>query len=557
MGNVSDIKPTLVISFQKKGVKRKFEDKSTEMLRSTLTKIQSDEEAIKKLSKVLRTAFEVEGMPSRVIQRILTEGIFDHFNDIYYTEQPVPWWLREFASLVDAAQSRSLPYEKYRVTTKACRGYLFYALEGYLHKCASVQSQKDLDGKRWELLGRPFFRKAPPSGTPEDIRGLADTLLFLAPDIIGCISKKSQDDLHKLLSWFTIVLEWNVQDQKPHKSLTLQIERVRGEEEWSDVYSKCITLPPKNKRILVASRNVRKAICELSEAWHNPTAKSVLLSAWTGSGKEILATLLVDAMGVGSAQRIELSAAAIESAQKLQEEIRNRLGQGTPLKEQGKKERIIIFLDEIHHDAAHAQDVRSGLLRLMETGIVGWDERNEPIKLGSPLYILAGSLPPDRIRTLPPRDLWTRIEYTVELRHPLLIRGGDNKETSKTRKEAKDCLRDYFELFWCDQIKEWARTPGQIASVEAALSLLENKSLIKELSGKFAKELESPFKPLVSIRTIRSMVKRLLGKVVDEHRVYSGLTSESLRKRIVNSFGDWVAELFDQLVPEIDPRGLF
>ena len=61
----------------------------------------------------------------------------------------------------------------------------------------------------------------------------------------------------------------------------------------------------------------------------------------------------------------------------------------------------------------------------------------------------------------------------------------------------------------------------------------------------------------MSIRTIRSMVKRLLGKVVDEHRVYSGLTSESLKQRIVNSFGDWVAELFDQLVPEINPRGLF
>ena len=264
-----------------------------------------------------------------------------------------------------------------------------------------------------------------------------------------------------MLSWFTIVLEWNVQDQKPHKSLTLKIERVRGEEEWSDVYSKCITLPPTNKRILVASRNVRKAICELSEAWHNPTARSVLLSAWTGSGKEILATLLVNAMGVGSAQQIELSAAAIESAQKLQEEIRNRLGQGTHLKEQGKKERTIIFLDEIHHDVAHAQDVRSGLLRLMETGIVGWDEHNEAIRLKSPLYILAGSLPPDRIRTLPPRDLWTRIEYTVELRHPLLIRGDDNKETPKTRKEAKDCLMDYFELFWCDQIREWERMPAK------------------------------------------------------------------------------------------------
>lgn len=518
MRNMAVEKPILTISLCGERASRRFERGSKTMtsLTEALVGVIQKEETAKRLSTAIHTAFDVQEMTSIDIQSILQDSIASHIDEVYYDEKPVSWWLHEFASVVDMDQSQPFPHDKYRVTAKACRGYLFYSLQGHLNQDTSGQTEVYHKGESWELLGRPFFRAAPPSQTPEDVRGVADTFLFLAPDLVTCLAE-SPDKLSELLSWFTIVLEWTVHHRSPGKSLVLEIERTASEAQWSHVHGKCIMLPPSNKRILMASPNVRKAMCDLSEVWLNPTAKSVLLSAWTGSGKEVLADLLINAMGIGGARRFDLSAAALKSAKEVQEEIKNRLEEESNLKEDGnKKERTVIFLDEIHHDVA--QEVRSGLLRLMETDIIGWDKHNKAVRLRSPLYILAGSLPPERLRTLPPRDLWTRIEYTIELTHPLRIRGKDNKETPQTRKEADVCVRDYFSFFWFDQVKEWKKPPNQTASVRTALSLLEDNEFVKKLSRKFAKELQAPFKPLVSIRTIRSMVKRLFGKATDEIR---------------------------------------
>ncbi len=228
---------------------------------TAFTKIFEDTEFVDRLANTFR---EVHRIESPDLNKLLFNDVFKNANEIF-GEQPVPWYLNEFYNAVRKAHKTSR-YSMYLLTVKACRDFYFYKLEG-----------KMADGV--QLIHIPFFQKAtPPTSRTEEIekvRGLADTVLFLAPKLL----KITKDELLAFISWFNIKLQCQVtRNDMSEDAFTLTIN--------PDIdSSKYISLPPKDERILVASPNVRDAIANLSEVWLNPTAKSVLLSAWTGSVK--------------------------------------------------------------------------------------------------------------------------------------------------------------------------------------------------------------------------------------------------------------------------------
>ncbi len=448
-------------------------------------------------------------------------GIFEY--------QQVAWYFSEFFRALKTAY-KSGRFSTYSIRVKACRDYYYYAIEG-----------RPNNGNSHQLLYFPFFQKATPPSDPtiekEKVQGLTDSILFLAPELMRC--GDDQTDAVRLISWFIVDLDFTVIDKESNDDLfTLSINPKVS-------ISECIEMPPKYKSVLVASPNVRSAIANLSEIWLNPTCKSVLLCAWTGSGKEVLYQFLASAMDVYDRQKLEIvmSAPELGTFENLSHRVLKRLG---PHHDNNKL--VIVFLDEIHHRAAGA--IRSGLLRLMETNQLPATDHDPDHDLDckSFLYVLATSLPPEKIRSIDPPDLWTRVEHTVKLRHPFLIK--DNADREET-------LKAYFTLFWKMQRDQWKAESiimmPQIRLIDEESDVYKN--FLKAIMKKFVTALGSPLIPLISIRLFRTMVKRLFMKTIEYIRVHQN--EDEILKKIEEVFDDWVIDIFEEIVPEIDTRGVF
>ncbi len=556
-------------------------------------------QALNKISKKsnfatsLATALgKIHSMEPSLVEKILQKNVFS--SDDIFKAQPVPWYLSEFFTKLKKSQGNS---SNCSITVKACREHYFYTL-------AEITNNEES-----RLLHAPFFHRMPPPTNPKEqmdkVRGLADTILFLAPHL----PNNNIDNLIDFISWFKIKLQCEIlQNGASGNSFLLKIN--------PDIdNNKYIELPGK-KKILVASPNIRNAIANLCEVWLNPTAKSVLLSASPGSGKERLVHLLKDAMSVNKEiNHIDISASAIgkfqnlrdiiiqkcfeetlvevslndnvksDSLKELPDEVRNKLRYNKTKKALGFKgpmskterdkllklklssdvsyqeavnklfqqslilqQRTILFLDEIHHDAAH--DIRSGLLRFMETG--GFEkESGEKFDCKLILYVLAASLPPEDLRTLvKPQDLWTRIEYTVKYLHPLRI---------EDAKERKMILKEYFHLFWKNQEDEWKAQ--ETLDIYKKIRNFTAENVYNDLAKLFVDELGSPLIPLISIRTIGFIVRRLFSRTMNYFRVNPKLLDtnkiNSNKEQISNEFEKWIVEIANELIPEIETKGLF
>lgn len=478
------------------------------------------------LPKALAFAFgEVHDIkdpePLSKLEGIFSEKVFEE-NGKLFEKQPVPWYLAEFLIALKNATAETDGFAQYSIRVKACKRHYLYSIAG-----------KRQVGDVYELIYPPFFQQAPPPESPEDvekIRGLADTMLFLAPSIVNA----EEEALLESIAWFDIQLDCTVLSHQESGNLRLSIAP-------KVCTSREISLPPEHDKVLVSSPNVRKAIEKLAKAWINPTAKSVLISAGSGSGKQVLVDLLTDAIRVDrEKKRLQLSAPSIESFAKDVEE---------KIKETGclHGDRIVVFFDEIHHDAAAG--MRSSLLKLIEGNTLTTGKKLDC----NPIYVLAASLPPEEIRGRGPLDLWTRIEYWVELRHPLLMENDD---------ERSEVLRDYFKMFWNHQVEEWAKAmhdrPGD--RITALLSRMGKRSSLAALSAEvFAEVLGSPLIPVLSIRVLGNVVKRLFGRAMNHLRMKTEATNDaSADQDFLRQFRQWVVEIVNELVPEIQAqRGMF
>lgn len=480
----------------------------------------------------------------------LNSTISHFFNDPYkyYRAQPVHWFYGEFYNTILENYIQD-EQNTFWIRIKACSDYYFYTLEGLGKHDANPQ-----------LLHEPFFRRATPpahkdsNDYDEDARGIADTILFLAPQL----EQKNVEEAVNTLKWFDIYFEMRVESyNETFKEMKLAIKPTIN-------HTKHISLPPDpiHHTMLVTSPLVRDALEKLTDVWLNQSATAVLLSAAPGSGKEVLQKFLANALRLNPEQKLELSAAELGTYKALKDELYKhaaKIKQADQDKVRQNSNLFMLFLDEIHHDAA--SDLRSGLLRIMETGIKNLvlksNDSNEEIKLPYEriIYVLAASKPVEELRKKQPLDLWTRIDHTVVQKHPLSL-----YHDAKSRKEV---LMDYFYLFWMGECKTINMFPdlGQnhvLWNGKISKDFVKNPDLVDRLSDRFAEQVGSPLIPVISMRVLRNIIRRLKSKTECYLRIHPSLTSvEEITESIEKDFDRWVFDIFHELAPQLSHEGIF
>ncbi|MGH8604073.1 MAG: hypothetical protein ACREXR_15255, partial [Gammaproteobacteria bacterium] len=423
--------------------------------------------------------------------------------DIFISAKSVPWYMDVLGNmLIDNGDRISGS----QLVIKACKNYHFYDF------------YKEVSSRNRELLSEPFFHRitSPDNighAPREVLRGLADTLLFLAchlRDIRAKKVKKSEkwkkgDDL---FAWFQLTL--TVQNVAPTTNgCVLEIlPEVLWKDSLIDYRTRSISIvstQQREKPILMASPNFREAVGRLAEVWHDSAAKSAVLSAGSGSGKEELKEVLAYGLRLKHPP-VPLSAPALAAEENplhsIYVEIKKR---GlTSVSADAKTDekllgRTLIFFDEIHQ--VGVERLRAQLLRVMECEELPRGDGNL-LNCDGVFYLFAGSkLAKDMRTSCPPPDFWTRLEHTVEMRHPLEL---------TERADRKEVLRQYFCLFW--EMAASKRKAGA-ASIPARISrTLSSPDCVEELAKEFADSLASPLIPIISVRILRSIVGRLFSK---------------------------------------------
>ncbi len=446
--------------------------------------------------------------------------------EIFQQPQGVPWYL-------DAIGRELFKNGKkqYRLQVKACEGFLFIRL--WVRKAGE-----------WTLLLRPFFhvselparRDSDPKRQVEARRGLADTILFIAPEL----RKTGATNIRELFNWCNIDIETSCVDSTSDElvlSFTPKATLYNTDVQEGKKSFEIVDLNGSNIPILIASRNVRTAIKELAEVWHNPIPRSVLLSAWTGSGKEVLKSLFVYSCRVPQERVIEFAAPELAASSDRWKRIVDEFRTRRLFTKRNKtiSQHSVLFMDEIHHP--EVAKLRSGLLRSMETDRIAFEKDEVDTKRLT--YLFAASKSPQELKTVPPPDFWTRIEYNVVMHHPLLL---------DKRVERDDALRQYFCLFWRKTAeKRRDESPQYVGFLQ---------SNVEEISKTFVDVLGSPLIPMISMRTIRSIVSRLFGR-----SLYLAQTEQpnekALLEKVKSNFDDWATEICRQIVPELKPEGVF
>lgn len=433
----------------------------------------------------------------------------DKLLDIFTTPQPVPWYFdivgrRVLGASPDVGASI--------LAVKACRESLWVEL--------FAETEKPVE---YQPLLAPFFHKIPTDASPESERGLADTLFFLAPRLVEIFKSPIADverSLRRLLEWFNLTLRF-----KPHGDAFRVSE---GKDAAVDLPltkpGRKVVFRPKGDKpraILVASHNIRKAIRELAQAWHNPAVRSVLVSASTGSGKEELKRLLVYALRAEE-RLVEFSAPQLADDSDLPATIIERLFEEDLINPKKGKIRIpgtVAFFDEIHHD--DVLHVRSTLLRIVEEEKVRL--KSKVYDLSGITYLFAASKPLTELRSIPPVDFWNRIEYPVEMKHPLDVELDEREEM----------LQDYFDVFWHKAAS--AERAGEDAHAKEIRDFLKRDDTVEKLAKKFGGTIR--MMPLISVRSIRSIVTRLF------HQAFYDVTvRKATDQQLEDKFDEWIPE---------------
>jgi hypothetical protein len=266
----------------------------------------------------------------------------------------------------------------------------------------------------------------------------------------------------------------------------------------------------------------------------------------------VLQKFLVNALLLDPEQILELSASELCTFKALSDKLsehagskKAKLGNAHP-----NSSKLMLFLDEVHHDAA--LDLRSGLLRLMETGIDKFLLKNgKHLPYKKILYVLAASKTVEELRMKPPPDLWTRIDHTVVQHHPLRLANGE-----ENRKEA---IKDYFFRFWMDRCKIKHLYPNK-KLVSCKVKLVCCEDFVDKLSQRFADQISSPFIPVVSIRILRNIILRLRSKTEYYVRTHPSLEKKEVAcivSIIGPEFDRWMLDIFNELVPSLNHSGMF
>jgi hypothetical protein len=360
------------------------------------------------------------------------------------------------------------------------------------------------------------------------------------------------------------------------------------------------TPPPKGpklpeEKILLSSDSMCRAYEALSEIWNDRTAKSVLIIAPPGSGKELLSKsihhfqefpgpYIVYALSPSQHERND----RVLFARDIQSVFNTRFSSFTDLRdvciettkwiETGKEptwkqkrkdpqngalkhdtstphttisdgllfqaRRGAILLDEI--DKVPEQ-TRASLLRLLESNEFALYDTSMVVCLDKwrPLYIFSGSMPRGEMFELAPRDFWTRISHVVEVGHPL-----DLDDAQERMRVAKS----YFTFFWMQHLPKFFKKGGLLPfeykkkkkepqyyyfhNYYAGLfAFLRDSAVVDVMASIFAEEIESGAAATqFSIRNIRGAAGRAIYGMVD-YFLYDKTAHESVLSQIRSAIG--------------------
>lgn len=439
--------------------------------------------------------------------------------------RPVQWYWDIFGvKIIDELKTstqRSSP-KNYYLFVKFCNGYQY--IELYRK-----------NGEKKELVFSPYFHKEKdPSISKDEIkRGREDTLLlFLFDTSNENYFKKNSEGFE----WIEFHLKANAKKINS-ESCSLELSALPTDKNSHEIKFK-------NKSMLLISHNFRKALSKLAESWQTPGAKSILLNAWTGSGKEVLKDFYQYAVETKDGNNkngqifLEFSAPELANNEKPINVILDQLKKEKLInKENELAKEVILFFDEIHHD--ESEKLRKILLRFMEDEKLYDEKKNRMVNFKKKVrFIFAASEQLDKITNKKPLDFWNRIEINVTMEHPLNL--GE-------KREIKEAIKDYFILFW----DQFYNENGKCIEL-----FKKNPNLKKRLSEKFADEFDSPLIPLISIRHFRSIVKSLFRKITDEIITNAAVNSD-FEIHIKTNFPDWINEICRDILPKFNTHGAF
>ena len=234
--------------------------------------------------------------------------------------------------------------------------------------------------------------------------------------------------------------------------------------------------------IVVASPQVERALHALSQAWANPSARSVLLLAPPGSGKEEYVKFLKAGLSPDvSPHSMLMPGLSSEAVNQRLEAVAGR--------------NAFLHVDEV--DKASLDD-RTRFLRILENKTLHKED-----DLADVFFVFTGAATwADLVSREKPVDFWTRMDLVVETAHPLLV--GDVDQGF--------AIRQYVRLF----LQRWFEG-GNRSRIRALFGIVAESTHdgIAESPDQLVVAISSPLERLCkfrppSIRTLRTVVNRVL-----------------------------------------------
>lgn len=275
--------------------------------------------------------------------------------------------------------------------------------------------------------------------------------------------------------------------------------------------------------VVVASPNVAECLTSLSRLWQDRFAKSVLISAPPGSGKEAFAASIPYGSGRVSGPLLSISLAS-EDTGSLERRLFGRRREDGSI-EPGliaKAANSALFLDEVHQPE-QSGGIRPSLLRPLEADEYFPAESNYAERVENVLFILATSKSLDKLGKVRPPDFWTRMTHVVPIKHPL-----DYPEADGVASQI-DVLKCFFKCFWWDRLERYYKLdPARIKDErdhaamwlkECQVRLLLDDDALDRVSRLFAEcllRLHRGELSEFSVRGIRSVVSRMFALAVSE-----------------------------------------
>ena len=281
------------------------------------------------------------------------------------------------------------------------------------------------------------------------------------------------------------------------------------------------------QNLLFSSDNYCRAFEQVSGVINDPGARSVLVIAPPGSGKDDLCKIMhLCRIRAGKYGVISLAGLTPEAAASKLFALTDTVAhledapEGRYIKKdfKAKPEDGVLFrslggtviIDEL--DKAD-EKTRSMLLRLLENDEVCIPNTTIIVKIPKdmrPLFVFAGSKTRKEFLELPPIDFWTRLTHIIEMQHPLAV----EDETIRKR-----IAEDYLRMFWLSQVEECFRRealvkkdsdlyePLRLRFVDW-LKCLSSRMVGDFVASEIAEILCGSGQALPSIRTLRGTITR-------------------------------------------------